>query len=262
MRKHVKMDPFDNVVAGKKTTLKIPVGLTYDSITLKYSGVTLSQLQNATLKVGSKAIQTWPSLADMETVNDYYGRDKTAGYITWYLNQPEMFELYEQRLTGLGTQDVANAHIEIQIDAAAAAPALEAFCVQSDVQPVGAVVKVREYPYSAATAGLQQISSLEAAGARVKAIHFIKADVDNVNITVDSVNVFDLDKDMAEIIQKIHGRTPQTAKATHVDFTLEGDSSQSMVTEGVQSLQIRPTFGTSGSMSMLVEYFDAAKTGI
>jgi len=262
MRKSVRMDPLQNVAPGQKCTLIVPVGLTYDQIIFKYAGVTLDQIQNVTLKLNSKSEQQWPSLGTMKVLNDYYKRHEETGMITWHFNTPELFELGEQRLTGLGTHGLGTITIEMFISADATAPVIEAFAVQSEAQEPGLITKIREFPVSFSTSGQQLISNLPTAGERIKAIHLIKSDVSKFDMTVDSVNVFDLDKDVIEAFQRNHGRVPQTASATHIDFCLEGDPAQSLTTMGIQSLQMRPTIETQGNMTVLVEYLGAALQGI
>ena len=93
-------------------------------------------------------------------------------------------------------------------------------------------------------------------GPRILAMHFYKADITNLDVELDSQKVFTASKSLAESIQNTYGRVPQTATATHFDTALEGDLAQALVTNNAQDMRFRPTLGTSGAVSILVEYLD------
>jgi hypothetical protein len=247
-----------NVAAGQTATLNCPVGLTYDRIEFEYSGVTLAQMKNVEVVINGKPVMTFKDMARLEILNDYYSRPKTTGFITLHFARPEMALVRDQRLTALGTKDVATLAVNIDIDAAAAAPVIKAHAVQSEPQLLGAFIKVREFQFDASVAGTMEISTLPK-GPRIMAAHLFKADVNDLEVEIDSQKVFDTSKDLAQSIQKTYGRTPQTASATHFDTCLEGDLAQSLVTSGAQDLRFRCDLGTSGAVPILVEYLDGFK---
>lgn len=256
MRKIVKLPSMSNVAAGAVATLNCPVGLTYECFTLKYTGVTLAQMTNIEVRVNGKTIQKFASGTELDEINTYHGRKAASGYLNIWQVRPELKALLDQRMTALGTADVQTLSLLVEIDAAATAPVLVAYALQSVPQPLGLICKVKAFPVSFATSGEQEIDNLPKSGARVAAIHLMKSDVSKVEVELDSIKVIETPKALAEELQTKYGKTPQTAVATHVDFLLDGDIKHAMATAGVQDFRVRPTIDTSGEVRCVVEYLD------
>jgi len=249
-----------NVGAGNTVTLNCPVGLTYEKITFVLGGTifTRAQLKNISVKVNGKELQAYQSGTELDYINDYYGRADTANYLTLWFNRPELRELGSMRLTGLGTKDVQSLTVEADIDAGASAPTLSAYAMLREPEPLGLVTKVKAFPATFATSGKQDIDNIPR-GPRIAAIHLFKADISAVEVEVDAVKVWDASKTEGEVFQKEAlpvARVPQTAVATHIDFLLDGDIAQALVTDGVADFRLRPTLDTSGSVRTVVEYLD------
>jgi len=261
MRRFNKLPSFSNVAAGNQATLNCPVGFTFDQIKFAYSGATSDQIKNIRVKVNGKAIQEFKDVAEINMLNDYYGRNTESGYFTLFFNRPEMATPAVQRLTGLGTQDVATLSVELDIDSGATSPTISASAIWSEPQPLGLFTKVKSFPRSFATTGQQDIDSIPRVD-RIAAIHLIKSDVSKVDLQINSTKVYDLDKSSGESAQKDYGRVPQTSKATHIDFMLEGDINQAMTTQGVQDLRVQPTIDTTGEVRVVVEYLGGFAGGI
>lgn len=252
-----------NVQAGGVATLNCPLGRTYDKIVLQYSGVTLAQMKKITVLVNGKPIQEYKDGDELQAINKYYGRPTTAGYLTLYFVRDEYKTNNDNRVTGLGTLDIQTLQISIDIDAAAAAPVISASAQLSDPRNMGAVTKVKSFSFNAAGSGEFEIDNIPK-GPRILAMHFFKADVNAIEIELDSRKATEGTKALMEVYQKQGGRTPQTASATHVDYCLEGDILQALSTttgkDGnlslVQDFRVRATLGTSGALRVVVEYLD------
>ena len=255
-----ELPSFSPVSPGVTVTLGCPTTRTYEKILLKYGGTfTRAQMKNIRLEINGKPLQEYKDGDELDAINDYYGRADVAGFLTLYFVRPEMdFKDGMQKLCGLGTADVDTMQLRIDIDAAAVNPTLEAYAVTSDPQPLGAITKVKAFPASFATAGEQAIDNLPG-GPRIIAMHLFKADVDEVSVEVNGRRVAEGVKAVHEQVQKESGRVPQTASCTHVDFCLDGNLAEALVTDrkaGVEDLRIRPTLGTSGAVRLVVEYLD------
>ena len=257
MRVTNKLPSLTNVSAGSTAVLNLPLGLTYDFIQLEYSGVTLAQMKNIKLEVNGKIIQEFKDGNQIVFLNTYHGRPAdAAGFLTLWMIRPEMHTLQDQRLTALGTSDIKTLTLRFDIDAAATAPAVKAHAVQSEPQPFGLCTKIKSFVSSTAVAGVQEIDNLPTNAARIGAIHLVKPDITDVEVTIDSMVAFQASKALAENIQKKYGKVPQTASATHIDWMLEGDMGQALTTQGVQDFRIKPTHGAAGQLDILVEYLD------
>jgi hypothetical protein len=255
MRPTKRLPSLSNVGAGQTATLNCPVGLTYDRIDFEYSGVTLAQMKNIEVVVNGKPVMTFKDANRIKALNDYYRRSETTGFLTLWFARPEQKTVQEQRLTALGTADVSTLAINMDIDAGADNPVIVGYAVQSEPAPLGAFIKVREFQFDSAVAGDFEVSTLPK-GPRILALHAFKADIDNLEVELDSQKVFEGSKTFIQSVQKSYGRFPQTALATHFDTALEGDLSQALVTAGAQDMRFRFGLTSSGAVGVLIEYLD------
>ncbi|MCW8917478.1 MAG: major capsid protein P2 [Gammaproteobacteria bacterium] len=256
----IELPSFSPVAAGVTVTLGCPTTRTYEKIILKYGGTfTRAQMKNIRVEVNGKPMMEFKDGDELDAINDYYGRADVAGYLTIYFNRPEMdYKPGMQKLCGLGTADVDTLQLRIDVDAGATNPTLEAHAVTSDPTPMGAITKVKAFPASFATSGEQAIDNLPR-GPRIIALHLFKSDVEAVSVEVNGRKIAEGIKALHEQVQKEAGRVPQTASATHVDFCLDGNLAEALVTDrkaGVEDLRIRPTLTTSGAVRLVVEYLD------
>lgn len=258
MRELKKLPSLTNVAAGLTAVLNCPLGLTYDRILLEYSGtsVTRAMMKNIQVKINGKPIQTFKDADELQNINDYYGRADNTGFVSLYFNRPELDNVGSQRLTGLGTMDIQTLSVELDIDSGAPGDfALKAHANRSEPQPLGLVTKVKAFPMSSAVSGEIEIDNI-VKGPRIAAIHLFKSDISNIEVDIDSQKIYEASKGLGEVLQKEHGRVPVTASATHIDFMLEGDEGQALITGGASDFRLRPTLTTSGAVRVVVEYLD------
>lgn len=256
MRVTKRLPSLSNVAAGSTSVLNLPLGRTYENIKLVYAGVTLAQLKNIQLKANGKVFQRFADGNEIDLINKYYGRPAADGILTMWFVQPEMKTARDERITALGTADLKTLTLEFDIDAGAANPVITAHAIQSEAAPFGLCTKVLRFPVNSAVTGVQEIDNLPTAGARIKAIHLLKSDVSAVELEINGFLAYEASKALSEQNQKDYARVPQTASATHLDFVLEGDMAQAVVTQGVQDMRLRQTLETAGATNILVEYYD------
>jgi hypothetical protein len=258
MRETKLLPSISNVKAGLTAVLNCPLGKTYDHIVLAYTGtsITLDMFKNINVKVNGKPIQTFKDGLELQSINNYYQRGSTNGYLTLWFNRPELREVSDQRLTSLGTLDIQTLSVEFDVDSSASADlAVTAWAKLSEPTPLAYIGKVKAFPMSSAVAGEIEIDNI-VRGARIAAIHVFKSDVEKVELTLDSVKIYEAKKALGEVMQKQANRVPATASCTHIDFLEEGDISQALITAGAQDLRLKPTLTTAGSVRVVVEYLD------
>jgi hypothetical protein len=232
------------------------VGLTYDAITLAYGGgsFTLAHMSRLLVKVDGKAL--WDLTGtQVAALNKFYGQPDSAGFLTLWFIRPWMTNLFQQRLTALGTKDVSTLSLEITIGGATT-PTLSATAIQSAPQPLGLVAKLKTFPLSVASAGQTQVDSLPRGNARLGAVHLFKADCSDMKVDANGVKILDSTKTMLAEIQTQHGRVPDGAVKTSVDFCLDGDIQHALALSGVQDFRLLPTVDSSGALTIVAEYFD------
>lgn len=280
-RINAKMPTISNVEAGGSAVLKCPINKTYDSIRFKmesadagYLALTAAQRRALIKDIGVEIDGTnhmpFKDANVLQAINGYYGRADEDGTFTIYFNRPELHDLIQQRMFGLGTVGLSTLAITFDIDNTAPADlTITARARKREGMEPGAIVKTRLFHYSAATSGPLEIDNI-LKGAPIMAMHFYNAtnDVNRVNVDLnDFAWVKDASKaDLADE-QADFGRTAQT-NYTHVDFCLEGDYTQALATLRAGPQNTADDFrqlielGTAGSGWVLVEYIDNAIRGV
>ncbi|MDI5984901.1 major capsid protein P2 [Halomonas sp. M4R5S39] len=264
MRLTTRMPSLSNVTAGGTATLNMPIGRTYEKLVLEYTGVTRAQMKDIRLVIDGKPVMEFKDADQLAALNQYYGRHDAAGHISLWFVRPEMSALEQRRVTGLGTGDaqgngrIQTLQLEVEIDGGAAAPVIKAHAIQSDPKPLGMLNKVKRFTYSSATSGQFEIDNIPK-GPRLMAVHFVKTadDISRVEVEQNSRKIVEGDKPLLQYLQNENGRTPQ-ATYLAVDWTLEGDIYQSIVTDPnrIQDQRFRLTLDTAGQVEVLVEYLD------
>lgn len=266
-RKTVKLPSLSRVVAGSKATLEIPVGPTYHRLTFDASGTSLaaSHFKRIDVLIDGKVVQTYKDLQRLMDLNGYYNRAAdTVNQFCLHFFRAELFDIIYRRAPGIGTSDVQTFHIEIDLDATAPSDIAITAHAYIDPQPqeLGVFIKVREYPYSSPVSGQVEIDKLPR-GAFYSAVHLFKPDITAVEVEADQVKIVDATKAVLEREQKGSSpvkRVPLTAKATHLDWMVEGDAAQSIKTDAVQDFRIKMTLETAGAVDIVTETLDTLNT--
>lgn len=270
MRIYRELTNIQNAIANKKAQIICPVQYTYDHITLNYTGtaVTRAMLKNIAVKANGEEIQYYKDGDRLDQINDYYSRQDTANFLTLWFNRREMKTLGDERIFGLGTADLDNLTVEIDVDATAPGDfALKADCQLSEPQPLGVFCRTKQVNFNSSVSGQVDVDKIPVQYGRLLALHAFKSDVNALDVYVDEAKIWSLTKSRGEIFEKNYGRVPQTAVATHADWILEGDTAQAIILDAPEGnsnrkkrdLLLKPTLGTSGSVDFVVEYLDTLK---
>ncbi len=256
-RRLKKLPSLSNVAAGSTATLELPRGLTYHQIMLKYSGVTLAQLQKIRMEVDGKVFQQYKDGAQLDALNQYYDRGAAEnGYIVLHFARPEFDTLAQQRHFALGTQDISTLAMRIDIDGAADSPKLEAYALEAEQSPFGYCTKLKSFPVSFATGGTHEVDNLPVpASARISAIHLMTDKVSHTELEINGNIAFQAPKELEAKIQKDAGRVPTASKFT-LDFIKEDDFAQSQVLANIQDFRLRMEVADATAFDIVVEYLD------
>lgn len=254
MLHYVNMPPFTPVQAGKETILKLPLGKTYDKLRFK-TNIPLDKIKNVRLSINGNDIQTFKTAQQLADLNAYYGRVDDAGYFTWWFVTPEFSEIVQRHFTALATGGLSTLSVHVDVDSGAVSPEIEASAVLSAPKEFRFLKVVKQFPVNSSVADEIEITDLlKRTDMRVMAMHLFKDDISNMEIEMDNVKIYDADKALGEAEQKQIGRTPQTAKATHIDFLPENDISGALSNGAASDFRIRPKLDTAGLINVVVEY--------
>lgn len=254
------MPGFEGVAAGQTATVRLPLGLTYESILLTYSGATLAQLNEARIVANGRTLQRWVELSKLDTINKFHGRAAASGVIVLDFNRFNLRTRAGEEFTALGTGvrapeggvELSTLALEIDIDAAAVGSALSAAAIQSAPRPLGLIKNVREFTYSPAAAGEYEITDLPK-GHLFNALHFHHGgNMSALRIERDGYTLFDRTVAENSLIQSDGKRTPQTNVFTF-DPTELGNGAESLITAGVQDLRFILTMTGAASVGVTLE---------
>lgn len=260
-KKHIKLPSVSRVVKGSTAVLEIPIKPTYHNIMFTLTGTALDAAHIGKIRVlaNGKEVQTFANLQRLMDLNKYWNRSAdTVNQFMIHFTDNGYDQLAYKRAPAFGTNDLQT--FTIEMDIAAGAPdditmKAQAF-IDTVPQALGVYTQIRDYGISSAVAGVVENDKLPKSGDVYKAIHIFKSDISNVELLVDGVQVIDATKAILERAQKnVYpvARVPQSAKATHIDFLLEGDAGDLMNTRGVSDLRMKMTFDTVGLASIVTE---------
>ena len=258
-----KMPGFEGVAAAQTATLRLPISRTYHKLLVNYAGVTLAQMTSVRLVANGEVITRLTGADLIDSINQFERRGAAAGLLVIDFERYGLLSREGREVTALGTGIVDRAvdpfpittlALEIDIDAAAAAPVLSAKAVQSQARPIGFIKKIREYNYSPSAAGVYEISDLPKRGI-INKISFANH-VANVYTTLvverDNFIVFERTVAENELAQNDGVRTPQADLVVY-DLTERGYASEGLVTENVADLRFKIGVTNPGVMKVIVE---------
>jgi hypothetical protein len=266
MRRKVVCTSINSVGIGQTASLDLPVGKR------RYFGVYALYKTNAaqaTIEaditeirvIANGKVQRRFSAADLNVINATYGVPFTLGMIPILLSMPSARTIDGEEGLAWGTADVSTLRIEFDISGAAVAPTLTAFAEVDDVlAPLGPIVKWFKESVTAAGATTLNLTTLPKRDSYA-AIHARSALITRMKVTVDGLEIFDVDR--ATYLAMLE-RRPEFALQANNYSLIFNDSSQ--VTDAlpmvkiengqvipVQEFRVDLTFSGAGTVVLVSE---------
>lgn len=260
MKKIPKLPSISRVTPGSIATLELPLGPTYEKLIFDCSGTALaiSHIKRIRLMIDGKERQTFKDLQRLVDINSYWKREADSA-TSWALhfNRAELTDNVMRQAPGIGTKNLQTLYVEIEIDATAPADIKMYATAVADPtsQDIGAFFEIKEFPFSSAVAGEVEQDKLPR-GNPYGAIHLFKSDISAVKVKANGIELVDAKKVTLERIEKGASPTPRvpvTAKATHIDFMLDGNLFDAVQTGGLQDWRVAMTLDTAGSVDIVTE---------
>lgn len=273
MRITRQMPSFQGVGASQTATLNMPIGLTYHSLLLSYSGITLAQMTEIRLKGNGRLIFT-QSAVDLDISNRFLGMQaSTAGLLSIPFDREGLITRQGQELTAIGTGMPVNTDagtpqapnplfnptplntLQLEIDCAAGStPVISAKAIQSAPTPLGAMLKRRRFNFTVSGAGEFEISDLPKGDLIDKILIKGSADViSKVIVERDNFVVFERTKAENNFAQVDGIRVPQASWYV-IDPTENGYGSEAIITANVQDFRLRITTTAAVNLTLYVDY--------
>ncbi len=252
------MPSFEGVAAGSTATARLPIGLTYETLLLTYSGITLAQMNEIRVIGNGKTIQRYTSGTRLDDMNKYAGRAAASGIIAIDFVRYGLITRAAREITALGTgfrdgknTELTTLAIEIDIDGAATTPVLSLKAIQSAARPLGLLRWVREFTYNAPAVGEYEISDIPK-GHLFNSVQFVNANVNSVEIQRDRFAVFKRTKAENDLVQSDGERVPVAGSFIY-DPTEQGFGAETLETGRVHDLRFVLDMASSGAVPVVVE---------
>jgi len=206
-----KLPDLAPVQAGATAQVQIPRGPTYRYVMLKYSanGVAANE---ATMKADIKrvsfkinGIERWSASATriIDIVTRYYGESFTDGILFIPLSRANLATMAGIDNTAWGTANIDTLHMEVELNAGAVTPKLEAHAVvDPEARALGAIIEVHETQFSTAVAGVFEISTLVKSRGQLISMHCANANIDALEVAIDQTDFQNVDLDVLEVLYK------------------------------------------------------------
>lgn len=263
MRNIAPLNKITGVAAGGTVSLTMPVNLTYDKVHLEYTGVTAAQIKNIKIELNGRTLTEYATLQDLINENTYYNREVTAGFATLHFVRSEVKsskapQLVEQRFFGLGTAGLSLCQIKFDIDAAAAAPVINAYAEKSAASAPGWLFKRRSFRFNFME-GINEVENIpRPRGAYIALIEIKKAGIKSAEFLVNNTKWREhIPKPLHDAILKQNERTPVTD--THaIDLMLDGDVFGALMLDPeINDMRLRIDSTSGGQAEVVVHYFDS-----
>lgn len=265
-RIEVRMPAGEGIAAGQTATFKLPIGRRFHELQLAYSGVTLAQMTEIRLFANAKVIHRY-SGTDRDLMNQFDGRAAAAGILVLPFDRYKLKTLAGEEETAFNTGSadangnaITSAYIEIDIDAAAAAPVLSLMATQSDALPGGAgtVLHIQRHTRDAAGAGEFDISDLPRGTATSIALNriFFKPSANAVNKLTVERNQYTIFERIAALNSKVQTdgvRVPQ-AEFYALDKTERGYGGDPIDLVGVSDYRYKLDMSGAATLTIYSEY--------
>lgn len=259
-----RMPTPEGVTAGGQALAKLPIGNAYHDLYLEYSGVTLAQLTEIRIKANGKVIHRY-SATERDVMNQFNGLPAANGLLRIPFDRIGLKTRIGEELTLINTgsraengRAITSLHVEIDIDAAATAPVLELYAVQSDARPggPGTVMHVLPFTRSAAGAGELQVSDLPFNGVTsqlLPRIYIKTANLTKLQIERDTYNIFERKKALNDLVQTEGERVPQAGWYVY-DTTERGYGGAMTSLKGVNDFRLLMEMSAAEQVKIWPEY--------
>lgn len=255
---------------GATATFYLPIGLSYETLFLIFSTITVAQISTLRIIANGKPIREFRTGTELNDLNVIEGRATQTALLAIDLIRFGMRTREGEEYTKLGTgrpvdlrPQLADGRpnpgynpfpvqtLSLEFLCNGATPtAMSLFALQSEAAPTGIIRKTRGFNYTAAITQ-PEIADLPK-GDILNWIAFASVNVTRLAIKRDNVTIFDRTDALNDLIQTDGIRTPSPSWFM-MDTTENGNASEGIVTAGVNDLRFLPTLSTIGSLNMVVD---------
>jgi len=228
-RNFITTNSFQAVAAGQTATIELPIGeLVFHELLLLYGTTaagganrvnTEAHITEVRVKLNGK-VQRVFSAAQLFNLNEVNGITFAAGFLPIFFGEPWRRSADGEDVLAWGTDDISTFTVEVDIDAAALNPTLDARIVVDRVRrPLGPIVKWRRFTVPVSAIGIVNVTTLPKQDAYYR-LHAFSTVIDDVEVTIDQLEVFKMtDGQMRELYTEMGLAVPAALTSIIFDPT-------------------------------------------
>lgn len=263
-----KLQPFSPAPAASALcTIDIPTGPTYYTLALYFKtvGVEATEAQFKSMvkwirvKIGNIARIEVSGKHAVEILNKYYGITFANGTCYIPLARPWLKTPEAVENSAWGTRNVDKVTLEVEFDATAATPTMEAHAMSSLYsRDLGVIYEVHENTVSYAASGLQEFMTLPQTSGDLSALH-----LDSANVTACDIEI---DRNLYMQVTNLpvyHGmvkwfalRQNQTGYV-HFEAQMRDLMAEALPISQAKQISIKPTLSAAGTVVYISETLNA-----
>ena len=258
----LKVPGFNPVQAGSEASVMLTRGPTYHEIKLKLTNggiavtdaVAAAQFGKVSLLINGKPFYFISMKHLIDTLIKYQGFAFVNGEITIQLARSNMRTPSGEENLAWGTGNIDTFELKVEIKATATNPTISAVALVSpEKRDLGAIIEVREYSFSTATAGVFEIRDLPRTNGDLVALHFDNANIDEVVVDINGFSA--VEGDMVAYLNRLTeraGRAPQAGYA-HIDFLVRNRLDDVLPLRNLNDFTVKLDMSASGSVPIVME---------
>ena len=271
-RNEMKLVSPQGINAGGTAYFKLPTGLRYHLLVIKYAG-TLADYPELRVVANTENVRR-VSFVEQDMMNQTDGLAAAGGLLVVPFDSLGMRirEGAEETALNVGrppnmdpqTNEITSAEVQIDIGAGAAAPALEVFATVSNAIGGGAglvrhIVKTTRQVGGAGEFDIQDLDFNKPNRALIRRAFFNTEALDKMEVYRDNVKIFERTRALNNR-RLADGMRSQQAGWTLLDKTEDGYSGSRISTMGVQDFRFRLNMtGAEANMPIITEYLGTLK---
>lgn len=257
---------FNAVAAGQTATLDLPTTRIYHGIRLVYTTTTggganqtnmEAHITEVRIKVNGK-VQRRFSAAHAFAMNAYRGKAFETGILPIFFSEPHRRTVQGEDALAWGMADVDTFQVEVDIDAAALTPTIEAVAITAEGRAnMGPIVKLRQFVIPVAAIGIVNVPTLPKNDAYY-ALHCLSAVINSARVLIDQKEIINATAALLTSLADDQSLTWQTGYF-HLDFAATRRVADSLAmtvgnpAERVSDFQIDFDMSAATSFTMIAE---------
>lgn len=262
MLQHVKLPPFQNVVASGIATLAIPAGPTYENLQLVLGGTfTKAMITSIVIKANGRIVWGPITGSRLDSILSYRGQVSTATILEIPFTELKARDRFGELLGAYASALGLNLTMEVTI-AGATSPTLDCYALQSGPRAAGdpsaaAICKLINYPLSFASGGKQYVAlhAGNGGGLLLKRLYFFHSNMTALEVRQNGVVIEEAVDAVNQHMQKQNGKTPQSGLWVW-DTCLDWNIDEAIAPVSLQKLELYPTISAADTIQLYAEFVD------